>query len=1803
MITENRIYTTRIKYNWLSLILITISILSTSICVSAQHQNPNYGKGLNSESYLAGDFDNVNLYNRNLTLTIPLGQTYTVGGNLNYRFMLAYNSNAWSYKSELQIGLGEYRTQAEPNPKANAGHGWMLSLGALYPPEMGFYNTGAGYLYVSPDGSEHEFGGSAITNDGTYLRLKHNPDRVEFPDGTVHYFNPTTRQVSKIEDRFGNKVEVDTSSPVQWVIREKCATSCANYTRTHRVNFTTNDGVKWRVWNVQLAAFNGTTARYDFDYGTSPVPTRRDNIDDWQRIPPVPNVDLWMLNSVKLPANAGSYKFDYFRWPPDYGVTNPGVIVGATLPTGAYFRWDWQTSTRPIRRPDDPQVICNPYCPDGVIPVSLFEGVSRKRIYNSAGDYSRDPNSDHPIGVYVYDDINGPGQAPTHDNLRGYATTVVKNPEGNETVNYFNLDFIDGDPFPDATYSLPFSTVHSLPVNGQTLYLSQEIYKGTRTNGTKLRSVYVKYDTDGTGGEGRPFNPRVVAQHVIYHDDGGKVSSTFNSEWNGMGQFRQTKTSGFGATGEKGIYTDYDNTFPGINEPWILNLYTEQKVSENGQTAYAQYCFDNSTGVLKRKRTLKDSNVSNKDIFVVYDRNGDGNVTNERYYGGDKSQNAPTGLICSAAAGDGEYEIVNTYSFGSLATSEYSGLAQNERYFTVNNTIDQNTGLISNSKDSAGVATDYEYDTLGRITKVTPVDDALTEYVYTPANGAAGASVRIERKWGGTSLSVNSIKADPFGRKIEENDPVPDNDGAPTFRRFEYNAMGWQTSVSEYSAANKKTEFSDFDAFGRAQWITAPDGKVSRIIYTGDSSIERRRDISTLVDAAGNVTEDTVNTYETYDRYGRLTGVNEGSGANNSRIVTNYKYDVGNRLSRVEYSTPNSSPPPPARRNVALSSNGGQAQASSTLNGNYPVTATINGDVKGTGWASGSGGWNDATPNVFPDNLEIQFNGVKRINEIDLYTLQDNYRNPVTPTTAMTFTQYGVTAFQIKYWNGATNQWVMLVSVQNNNKVWRKISFTPIQTQKLSITFTGALTNYSRVVEVEAWEAPVTNELEPLEDNGEFSLIEQAELPDGEMETNSVLQQVRTFNYDNRGFLTSETHPEITGTVTYKYDSLGKVTEKVEGNNKLFYAYDKSGRLISITDGNLTRTIKTFKYYKQNEGINSLGKMKKATRVNWVKNPYAAPDSPESQQELDVKISEEYFYTGLGGRLGQRKTTLLDEVPSAAFVFNQSFDYDRLGSLLKQTYPQCENTTCVNSGMEKPRTVNYTYEGSYLKSVGIPGDDDKYASLTYFSNKTINTVTHSNGVTDKYSKDPDSIPRIRNITFSKTGAFAWNWSSGAYEYDGAGNIKKIGTDWYIYDNANRIKEGTAGVDSANRRYKQSYEYDSVGNMMKRTTVKDGQTEVLDMSVDASTNRLNGVLYDNAGNALGVASSSIYMYDPLNMMKYAPGRTYLYGPNEERMWIINKDVNNNLVENITLRGLNNEVLREYEVRGGNAVNNWQWIRDYIYRGTTLLASETRDYGRLEYHPDHLGSARFVSNAQGAMIQSVRYYPYGMEVMPNNMFERLRFTGHERDTNNSPGHTFYYMHARYYGMDQGKFINVDPGRDFDPQEPQSWNRYAYTRGNPINGTDPDGRFVVILGLGQAFRDLMGDPKPQPDTANIRQEVQMRRAILSASSKEKEQEASPPRVEVTKDSVSLRPGSGETTIVINKDKINTIKNLVNGVTITEKLLEKLGAGYKQPPPPKNGVCDPERESRARKEYDDQVKRLASTLIKIYKVIPVPQ
>jgi RHS repeat-associated protein len=299
---------------------------------------------------------------------------------------------------------------------------------------------------------------------------------------------------------------------------------------------------------------------------------------------------------------------------------------------------------------------------------------------------------------------------------------------------------------------------------------------------------------------------------------------------------------------------------------------------------------------------------------------------------------------------------------------------------------------------------------------------------------------------------------------------------------------------------------------------------------------------------------------------------------------------------------------------------------------------------------------------------------------------------------------------------------------------------------------------------------------------------------------------------------------------------------------------------------------------------------------------------------------------------------------------------------------------------------------------------------------------------------------------------------GPYVYDAGANVTQMGNDRFLYDGLGRVTYGTAHI--AGNSNVQQFEYDGFGNLHKVLTAG---APTLQIGIDAGTNRLLdtpgahdanvtytwGGGYDEAGNQRqldgGVYS---YTYDPLSMMVGLEGANrrefYLYDADDERVATVDS------TWHYTVRDLDGRVLRAFA--------DGQWKQDYVYRGPDLLASIATD-SVTHYHLDHLGSPVLLTNASAQKIGEHKSRPFGRDA-PGSTHDNevMKFTGHERDDDGS-ANALDYMHARYYGANVGRFLSVDPTWDSaDLSRPQTWNRYAYARNNPLKYTDPDGRIAI-------------------------------------------------------------------------------------------------------------------------------------------------
>ncbi|MFV0291571.1 MAG: RHS repeat domain-containing protein [Mangrovibacterium sp.] len=130
----------------------------------------------------------------------------------------------------------------------------------------------------------------------------------------------------------------------------------------------------------------------------------------------------------------------------------------------------------------------------------------------------------------------------------------------------------------------------------------------------------------------------------------------------------------------------------------------------------------------------------------------------------------------------------------------------------------------------------------------------------------------------------------------------------------------------------------------------------------------------------------------------------------------------------------------------------------------------------------------------------------------------------------------------------------------------------------------------------------------------------------------------------------------------------------------------------------------------------------------------------------------------------------------------------------------------------------------------------------------------------------------------------------------------------------------------------------------------------------------------------------------------------------------------------------------------------------------------NYEKLQYyyHPDHLGSASYITNLDGEVVQHIIYTPWGevfCEERNNTWNTPFLFNGKELDEETG----LYYYGARYYNPRVSLWYGVDPMFDKYP----SMSPYNYCANNPIILVDREGESPTLItgAIGAVAGALIG------------------------------------------------------------------------------------------------------------------------------------
>ena len=558
--------------------------------------------------------------------------------------------------------------------------------------------------------------------------------------------------------------------------------------------------------------------------------------------------------------------------------------------------------------------------------------------------------------------------------------------------------------------------------------------------------------------------------------------------------------------------------------------------------------------------------------------------------------------------------------------------------------------------------------------------------------------------------------------------------------------------------------------------------------------------------------------------------------------------------------------------------------------------------------------------------------------------------------------------------------------------------------------------------------------------------------------------QTRAFTYDDAGRLTSGQNPE-NGTTLYYYNADNTLQYKHDAKGQeTLYTYDSKKRVMKIQrfpngqQGGAEDTCQQVTYTYDANPVNSSYSANTAGRLTTAQYNLCVANAANV---APGQIVEMYSYHPAGGVTGKRVQVTRQE-------FNQGFPttyptanldvtytYTSSGQVATVAYPTYAVTCC--SYQPVPTQFTYTYD-TMGRPTGLQDDGAQntnneitwvqnaqydYASrLTNWQHYAINYTaggTLSMGVKEMETYNVNgqlsSIAWSDPNTSASLGGEQYNYSPTANNGQITNMVDTIRgeTVTYQYDVLKRLTSASTAS------WAQNFQYDGFGNLTGKT-LNGASTATL--NVDPATNRLTQASYDGNGNMLSGAGAA-FTYDEANRATSATvtsGGTEYYGyaPDNKRIYRLKTD---GQTEEFTFYGAQGERLGVYQQLGLNGTPYFQPLRKTVwFAGRKIWEDQASGTGAGQVYENRLKSNR---NSGG-------YYPYGEEISGTTN-DRTKFGSYNRDSFTG----FDYADQRFYASGYGRFNTADPSiSSVGPQDPASWNRYSYTRGDPVNRIDPRG-----------------------------------------------------------------------------------------------------------------------------------------------------
>ena len=518
-----------------------------------------------------------------------------------------------------------------------------------------------------------------------------------------------------------------------------------------------------------------------------------------------------------------------------------------------------------------------------------------------------------------------------------------------------------------------------------------------------------------------------------------------------------------------------------------------------------------------------------------------------------------------------------------------------------------------------------------------------------------------------------------------------------------------------------------------------------------------------------------------------------------------------------------------------------------------------------------------------------------------------------------------------------------------------------------------------------------------------------------------------SYTYNQLDYM--EAMKDAKGQITaFEYDSFGNVTKKKYYNSQADYEADNIAYSYSL-------------YYDEKLRIDTVESPRGVTNYS-----YDFEGNPLTVQSPEGTINYEY----------DELTDLKIRTYSATSeIYYEYDDLDRLEKVIvvkKNDELLSEALEIIYTYNAVGRKVSVTYPNGIITTFAY---DDLHRTTGVFHKNSSDEIVAS----FEYTLKDDG--RIQSVVENKK------------QTDGSSVTRNIS---YQYDNLNRVVNETSSSDKAEENYSVTYEYDLTGNRVSKT----------------SDNETITYLYNGAGQLVSESSTVTgnisYAYDANGALetKNGNGETVTYSYNHEDRLVsadIQRTENGKAVDidvayTYDYSGFKVRSNSTVDIDGSSQSENRYFLPDMAnFTGYTQIFEESVDGSVLKSYVigddilaqmdaniqylmyDQHGSTRVLTDSTGTVEENYDFDAYGKAL-----------AGKDKETDKAQSRHLYsgeqydsmlktqYLRARQYDQSNGTFNRIDPF-DGSTELPQSFNKYGYTHGDPVNGIDPSGKFFSI------------------------------------------------------------------------------------------------------------------------------------------------